>query len=335
MRCLLAGCAIALAALAPGCGGTTPGAEKAQAEAPDAGAVTDPLECADPAVSSTPYEAGPGVTGPRHTLPDAWLLGLDNTDVVEAGQRGVVTVSRDGRVVAALALVPASDETWWIETIGVCPGTGIKPDWPPGPAPPDVPDLAVIRCDGRATEIVTAFVRPRPDGLHVRFVNASSGELVYAVSGAEGGNGNGGPPGTREDVFPIGPGRATVICFDPTSSVDPSEIPHEAHLTVVDPEGLHVSTALTACLDGEQFGFFADFAPDAAGERGTPEEVVRAHFDVEPDDLVERAGYMPEGWVRVRIVHDDATVVVATLVEVSGGGWLLGSASGCAGFEPG
>jgi hypothetical protein len=127
----------------------------------------------------------------------------------------------------------------------------------------------------------------------------------------------------------------TLFCSDPAGSEDPSEIPHRLHVTVVDPDGLYVPADLTGCLEGRQFSFFADFAPDAEGEPASPEDIVRALFSAEPDDLVERAGYPEEAWVRMRIVHDGKTVVVATLWPGDGGGWFVDSARGCAGFEQG
>jgi hypothetical protein len=304
---------------------------------PETSPAAQALDCADPVTAETPYPGGAGVPGPRHAIPDAWLIGLDNTDRIDLEPSGLVVVERDERRVGAVYLVPADGETWWIESFAACRDAGIRVDWPPPPVPADVPDVAEIRCDEKTTELSTPFVRPQRDGVHVRFVNNSSGERSYSLMTASGGGGNGGGPGTYEDVWTFGPGRATVVCSDPLGEQDPSEIPHTIHLTIVDPEGLFVPTALTGCLEGEAFTMFADFAPGTPGEPGDPVEVARRSFaannGLRADDIVERAGYPDEPGARVRMVRDGTTVVVATLTGSSEQGWLIGSASGCAGFE--
>jgi hypothetical protein len=199
-----------------------------------------------------------------------------------------------------------------------------------------VPDVAEVRCDGDATELVTPFVRPQRDGVHVRLVNEGSREVAYFLNAA-GGGGSGGPPGAHEQVYLIPPGRATLACWDSTGPQDPSEIPHEHHLTVIDPEGLFVGTELTGCPDGERFGYVADFAPDAKGEPGDPVDVARAalreNHGLQEADIVERAGYPDEGNVRVRMVRNGEVVVLLTLFAAPAGGWLVSGADGCAAFE--
>jgi hypothetical protein len=333
-----------------GCGGSLPADPTADPGAPAQPAVTEPpapepepsaaaqaLDCDDPMTVTTPYSGGAGVPGPQYPIPDAWLTGLDNTDISEPMPPDLVVVTRDGRKVAAIELVAAEGDTWWIVSFAACRDTGIELDWPPPPVPADVPDVAEVRCDGETLELVTPFVRPQRDGLHIRFVNTGTGELGYAIMARDGGAGAGGPPGTYEDVHTFAPGRATITCSDPYGTEDPSEIPHEHHLTIVDPEGLYVSTELSGCPEGEQFSYVADFAPDAKGEPGTPADVARktlaANYGLLPSDTVERAGYPEEASVRVRMVRDGETVVVVELSPANGGGWLVGSVSGCAGFE--
>jgi hypothetical protein len=322
-----------LAAALAGCGGTVadqPGPETAQPALA--------LDCTELIGGESPHPGGRGVPGPRYAIPHAWLTGLDNTDRVELEPSGLVVVERDGRRVAAVYLVPAEDETWWIESFAACRDVGIQLDWPPAPVPADVPDVAEIRCGETATKVVTPFVHPQRDGVHVRFVNTSAGERSYSLMSTWGGGGDGGGPGTDEDVWTFGPGRATVICSDPFGAQDPSEIPHTIHLTIVDPEGLFVSTALTGCLEGEQFTIEASPPANPQGEPGDPVDIARRSFaennGLRASDLVERAGYPEEAKARVRMVRDGETVVVLTLWEPSKDNWLFESASGCAGFEP-
>jgi hypothetical protein len=307
------------------------------APTPEPSAVVQAIDCDDPITATTPYPGGPGATGPQYAIPDAWLTGLDNTDRAEPQSPDLVVVSRDGRRIAAIELVAAEGNTWWIESFAACRDAGIRLDWPPDPVPANVPDVAEIRCDGTTLELVTPFVRPQRDGVHLRFVNTGTAELGYSINAAGGGAGAGGPPGASEDVYTFAPGRATITCSDPYGREDPSEIPHEHHLTIVDPEGLYVPTDLDGCPDGEQFSYVADFAPDAKGEPGDPVDVAREHLRANhrlaPDDTVERAGYPAEPTVRVRMVRDGKTVVVVDLSPANGGGWLVGSGSGCAGFE--
>ena len=295
------------------------------------------IDCeADHAVLETPYVGGAGAAGPLHRLPDSWLRGLDNTDRVEGSEDGArLIVNRDGRRIAALSLVEAQDGTHWIEGIAACAGDGIEPAWPPEPVPQVVPDVAEIRC-GEETELVTPFVRLQSDGVHL-VLTGEPGVSYYLLASGPGG-GSGGRAG-EEQVLNVGPGRIVLVCISDDSQQDPSEIPHRAHLTVVDPDGIHRSPELTGCRDGSRFILNSEAArtPDARGEEGPPIEVARRAFQqggIRDDDVVERAGN-PDAWpVLVRMVRDGETVLVASLTERPDRGWFVDRLTGCEEFAP-
>lgn len=181
-----------VAVLAAGCAGLAGGPAATRAPAP-VEPPTDAVKCTQPPTTgSYPYPGGPGATEQPHLLPDAWLVGLDNSDRVQQLPGDLLVVQRDGSSIAALQLEPADDGSWWIAAYAACGDLGIELDWPPAPIPTDVPDLAELECDDTSTRVLTPFVRARADGVHLHFRNTGSTWIGYAHPYGGGGARDGG-----------------------------------------------------------------------------------------------------------------------------------------------
>ncbi|MCY4085391.1 MAG: hypothetical protein OXG37_00525 [Actinomycetia bacterium] len=127
------------------------------------------------------------------------------------------------------------------------------------------------------------------------------------------------------------------MCYSDDFQEGPSGIPHRAHLTAVDTDGVYLSSELTGCGDGPRFSLHTLAAQGAQGEKGTPVEVARRVFQrsgIRAGDIVDRAGNPDALPTLVRMVRDGKAVLVAGLTELSDGGWLVDSLTGCAGFPP-
>ncbi len=199
--------------------------------------------------------------------------------------------------------------------------------------PPVLPETAKVVCrSGDAPSVETPSVKPQADGVHVQFVNETSKELSTSIEHAEdGGMGTSAPMGTSSQIVDLGPGTFSVACYDGYTE-DGSEVPR-ASVEVVDPDGIWVSTRLTCT---EQFSQVLDYIQGASGETTDPLEAARKGvegFQLEPDDVFERAGYPDTDTVRVRAVRDGEPIAVVDLIDDGTGKWLVSQVTGCSSLE--
>lgn len=195
--------------------------------------------------------------------------------------------------------------------------------------PAALPDVARMVCDEEGTRVETPSVKPQADGVHFEVVNETDGERSLAVESAQGtGQGLGVPAGTSLQVLDIEPGAVTVSCSDPTVEPGPGEA-----LEVVDEDGIWVSTRLDC---EEQFSQVVDWFQGASGETADPVEAAKKAvegFQLEADDVFERAGYPETTTVRVRMVRDGEPIAVVDLTDDGTGKWLVSMVTGCSELE--
>jgi hypothetical protein len=195
--------------------------------------------------------------------------------------------------------------------------------------PAALPDVARVVCEPHGARVETPSVRPQRDGVHVEIVNDTGRVLSFSILNDEGGGtGIGVKPGTSAHVVDIEPGAMRVSCTDPAA-----DAVSDVALEVVDEDGVWVSTRLPC---PEQVSTQSDYIVGARGETSDPLEAARTAFEsykLEPDDVVEAAGY-PDGEVaKVRLVRDDEPVAVAELFDDGAGKWLLGTLTACSSLE--
>ena len=201
------------------------------------------------------------------------------------------------------------------------------------PPPPALPETAVIVCRaGEAPNVETPSVKPQSDGVHVQFMNDTGKELSTLIEHPEdGGMGTSAPDGTSSQVVDLGPGAFSVACYDGFTE-DGSEVPRSS-VEVVDEDGIWVSTRL-GCV--EQFSQVADYIQGATGETSDPIEAARKGiegYNLETDDVFERAGYPETDTVRVRAVRDGEPIAVVDLIDDGAGKWLVSQVTGCSSLE--
>jgi hypothetical protein len=191
-----------------------------------------------------------------------------------------------------------------------------------------LPDVAQIACEVNRARVLTARVRPQPDGLHLNVTNDTGAELAFSVDSETGGQGASAPNGSVDYVWSLPPGKLFVKCTN--EEADPSEVPG-AELEVVDEEGLWVSTSLAdSCAEASVST--ADYGVGAEGEKGDPVDIARRLFEkqgLEPGDVVERAGY-PDGEESVvRVTRSGNVVATMSFLPDGAGGWLQENTTRC------
>jgi len=192
-----------------------------------------------------------------------------------------------------------------------------------GPPPVPAPNLARVVCDGNTITVETAQVRPQLDGVHMLVINTSDIDLSFQWELG----GENAPVGERELVLPFAPGATQVRCQDPAQ--DAGAPGGYVELEVVDPDGIYVPVALEC--DG-QVGWYADFAPGATGDPD-PVQSAKDHLHgLEPDDMVEAAGYPESETRQVRVVRDGEVIAVVEYFPDGQGGWLQMSGNACSGL---
>ncbi len=248
----------------------------------------------------------------------------------------MVAAIREGRTIATVFLLEASDGGWLTSQIESC-----SADHPRTSEPVDFPSVAEIVCerDG-TTSVLTPKVQPQRDGVHLRVDNRTGREMELAVQGETHSHAASeyGPPGTTSLVSSIAPGEVRVYCADLN---DPPEVPGPSDdLIIVDPQGLWVPRELDcrAPAGGGETGTMSviyDF-PTAPGERGDPAELARSHFGwADSGDIIEPAGYpeADDGGPLIRVVRDGRVVAIASYAADGQGGWLLGYEELCNGLD--
>ncbi len=188
---------------------------------------------------------------------------------------------------------------------------------------------AVITCSPSGTSVATPEVAARRDGVHVELRNETGAERLVEVGSGAAAQAEPLPAGMHARVWPLPPGEAQVTCYDPAGDPGEEDAAAAAHLEIVDPDGVWVSTELPCdAVSTAQL----DYVAGAAGLQGDPVEAVRADSAdrLRPGDVVERAGYPDaEDPATVRIVRDGRVISVLALVRAEDGGWLVSTVSDC------
>jgi hypothetical protein len=169
---------------------------------------------------------------------------------------------------------------------------------------------------------ISSAVRPQLDGVHVLVKNTSGRDLLFQWELG----GDNAPEGERELVLPVPPGVSEIRCQDPAEDAGAPD--GYVELEVVDPDGIYVSTELE-CGSKQRVGWINDFIMGATGD---PDPVASARErlqGLEPDDLVEAAGYPEAQTPQVRVVRDGKVVAVVDFLDDGQGGWLLGGGEAC------
>lgn len=192
-----------------------------------------------------------------------------------------------------------------------------------------LPDVALVECTVNGARVRTPTVRPQPDGVHLRITNDTGSELAFSADDAEhGGQGASAPSGSVSYVWALPPGKLSVKCTN--DQADPSEI-EGTELTVVDEEGLWVSTSLYPGCHEASTGT-ADYGVGAKGEGEDPVAIARKAFGnqgLKAGDVVERAGY-PEGdETIVRVVRSGDVIATMSFLSDGAGGWLPENTTRC------
>ena len=213
----------------------------------------------------------------------------------------------------ALAVAGCGDAT------SLPPATGAS-----SPATP-LPDVAVVACTADGTRLLTPDVRPQPDGIHVE-LRQQSGDPA-TLSSDEGG---GWKPGERI-VLTAPPGRVRMGCMtDADWNTDPPDVSGWVTLHVDDADHLWVDdrTVGDTCSGSASSG---DYGMEARGVPlgELPADARKAFGSVEPDDIVEPAGYPRQQQVEYRLVHDGEVRAVAHYFDDGHGGWLLNGVDDC------
>src|SRR5919204_365608 len=183
-----------------------------------------------------------------------------------------------------------------------------------------IPSVANVTCDATNTEVATPVVEPQPDGVHISVQNTSGTNLGIEVKDVGGENAT---AGTSETVWQFGPGTYQVRCT-PNGNEAPGA--YQA-LEVQDPEHLWVSNELDC---NAVTGVNADYVPGATGDKTPPIELLQEHVTgLEPNDVLEAAGYSDAPNPQVRVVRDGTVIAVYQFMSDGQGGWLLSSSQQC------
>ena len=187
----------------------------------------------------------------------------------------------------------------------------------------DLPDVARIVCTAEGTRLLTAAVRPQPDGVHV-MLSQTSGAPATLTSAQQGGD----KPGPKPLVLTLPPGRANLGCMTMADwNADPPRHRGWVVLRVVDPgqQWVDDQPAGRTCSESS-----IDYAPTAAG---IPESQLgrdaRSALEASPGDVVERAGYPRQQPIEYRLLRDGRVVALASYASNGHGRWLLEGVRKC------
>jgi hypothetical protein len=194
--------------------------------------------------------------------------------------------------------------------------------------PGALPDLARVVCEAEGPpRIETPAVKPRPDGVHIEFVNETGKDMGFSIEDpSEGGMGDNAREGTSTQVVDLHPGTVSIACYDAFTE-DAGKAPKTA-IKIVDEDDVWIPARLTCT---QQFSGYLDYAADARGN-ADPLEAARDGLSgyMQTGDTVEPAGY-PEAQttLQYRLVRAGEVLAIVELEDAGSGGWLPGSVTGC------
>jgi hypothetical protein len=176
-----------------------------------------------------------------------------------------------------------------------------------------LPEALEIRCDGETTDVLSAAVQARTDGVHLVIHNTSGHEL-YMQSASQG---QGLDPGETELSMLIPPGHSRFRCLAMSDDLDPGAEGGWANFEVVAPEDW-VSPTLD-CPGGKRYWATADYVE---GARGVADPLADApkRFREEGDRVVQ-AGYATPDQRTFVLLRDEEPIAGLNL-SLRRAGWL-------------
>jgi hypothetical protein len=175
------------------------------------------------------------------------IVTLVFVSVAASSRRSGAVPPRQATIAAGAALVVV----WTVTAQLAAPETVVAEVGGPTPA-----RVALVRCDGDDTTLLTPVVQAQSDGVHVRVRNETEREIELGFD-INGGAGGGGaevlPPGTTTLVVPFSASTVGFACLDERASTSKYAIAR-----IVDPENvarppeLECSSTRSEILHGEQ-----------------------------------------------------------------------------------
>ena len=188
--------------------------------------------------------------------------------------------------------------------------------------PVAAPFVEIVCTKDGETRLWTPVVEVQPDGVHLDIENRAGEPTSFFGLGLDVGEGR------HKEIVNEPPGLVKVACY-PYSQHEGDTKPVRYDLELVDPEEHWISTELE-CDTDMVAGSTGDYASPTTGGGHDPVAVVEESVKgLEPDDVVEVAGY-PEAEVpTVRVVRTDKVVGVYGLLKTEDGGLLIEGTASC------
>jgi hypothetical protein len=191
--------------------------------------------------------------------------------------------------------------------------------------PVAAPFVEIVCTEDGGTRLWTPVVEVQADGVHLDIENrAGEGTSFFGLSLDV-------DEGRHEEVVSAPPGRMRVACY-PYSQHESDKRPIRYDLELVDPQGHWVSTELECEPGSMTQSMMSEFAlPLGEGLRKDPVQLVHDGVKgLEPDDVVELAGY-PEAEVpTVRVVRADRVIATFGFIRADDGGLAIETSELCA-----
>ena len=189
-------------------------------------------------------------------------------------------------------------------------------------------DTVRMRCEEAGFEVLTPVVQAQLDGLHLAVVNETARAAHVTIErGPSDGTGLEARAGSSEHVAAVGPGDWVATCYlDGGAGAAVGSAPFE----VVD-TGIWVSTELTDCETEEST--HGDPPRRVATDQSELAALARSSLEsfvsIDPDVVIEPAGYPEQAEAVFRAREDDRTVATMSFYPDDEGGWLEGEARSC------
>lgn len=196
-----------------------------------------------------------------------------------------------------------------------------------GPGAP--PSIAVVRCAGDDTYLLTPDVRTQTDGVHVTVTNEGDREIELSYEIDDGGGGGGGDvlaPGTRTLVVPFAAETVGFACLDkrPDTSA-------YATARVFDPQNVAREPQVSCTRSRRQV---LDGSPTSDVVQAA-RRVMRVRGLVDDGDRVVPAVAIAAEFPVVLLLRDDRAIAMVSFTSVEGGRYVATDLDLCSGATPG
>jgi hypothetical protein len=189
--------------------------------------------------------------------------------------------------------------------------------------PVAAPFVEIVCTKDGGTRLWTPVVEVQPDGVHLDIENRAGEPTSFFGLGLD------VDEGRHEEVVTLPPGRTKVACF-PFSRHESDAKPVKYDLELVDPKSHWISTELECETDmvAESTGDYASPLKDRGQDPvAVVEESVKG---LQPDDVVEIAGY-PEAYApTVRVVRGEKVIGAYEFLKAGDGGLRIEGTTSCA-----